>query len=258
MPLFDKFRDSRLRAQARLRQRELELIQAEKDSQEAIEREEEARRRDAAFQAAITKQKEEELEEYKRRYGENIHLLEAGQLRNGRDAQLQLVEERKKREEIAQREHTEAAHRRDEIQKEEAQREIEKEKAKMKFEEKQLEEKLLQAEKKRDREDLLHCNSAKALHELRNLIRLRYELDMDIWSMRGIGVADRNVVEKKMAKSDEILHLIRSRVENWSAESGWDELEWEYAAEVKERLLADGKRIWADDPPWPKPMGKLR
>jgi len=97
---------------------------------------------------------------------------------------------------------------------------------------------------------LINHNTTRALQELRDLIRERYELDMEIYRLRNISYANRDLVIKRMVKSDEILQKIHSIVEIWNPES-FNETEWPYAEQVKERLLADGKRIWATNPPWP-------
>jgi hypothetical protein len=113
------------------------------------------------------------------------------------------------------------------------------------------EKKILKADEKRQRDQLEKHNNPRALQELRDLIRERYELDMEIYRLRNVTPANRDLVIKRMVKSDEILQTIRSIVEIWNPES-FETIEWSYAEQVKDRLLADGKRIWATDPPWPK------
>jgi len=223
---------------------------------QAMEREEEARKKNYAYLVALAKQKEEELERSKLEFDRKIQELEAAQSRNDRDAQDRLTEERKKRDQVAQqllqeREDGKEARRQDEAKKRAAEARILAKKRKIELEQERQKAELLEAERMRQREDLWLNNSPKALQELRDLIRARYELDMEIWRMRNIDYADRDLVETSMHKSDNILQLIRSRVENWTADAGFEPEEWEYAAEIKERLNADGKRIWAVEPPWP-------
>lgn len=67
--------------------------------------------------------------------------------------------------------------------------------------------------------------------------------------------ANQPLWQKKMAQSDAILLEIQGKVSKWENTeyaSGWTNEEWEMAKEIKERLLAPGKRHWAEDPPWSK------
>lgn len=241
------------------RERELaeENMRLERQLQERRQRdeekEEEKRQKDILYQAALAKKRAEELEEEKRIHLEEIRRLEADHFSRNHEAQLRLAEERKKSEEVTQQLRKEREDR-DKAIRAEADRQ-QRLKQKKDAERRKMEEedmKLLQAEKQRQRDQLVNHNDSRALQELRDLIRERYELDMEIYRMRTYTEANRDLVEKRMVKSDEVLQKIRSIVEVWSPatfdESG---IEWVVAEQVKERLLADGKRIWATDPPWP-------
>ena len=134
----------------------------------------------------------------------------------------------------------------------EAERKRREQNKRIELEKKEREAKAEQAEKKRQRDELNNCNSPKALQELRELIRVRYELDMEIWRRKDESRSNRDLIQKLMVKSDEVLANIRSRVERWNEGEafGFEPEEWELAKEIKARLLADGKRIWGDEPPW--------
>ena len=222
--------------------------------QKAAEKEEEKTRRDAALQAALAKERAEELEQTKRSYDDKIRRLQATQFRNNHEAQVLLAQEKQRHEEVTQqlrkeREDWEKARRAEEARQQRVKQKTEAEKRESELQKEGEREKLLQAEKNRQRDQLVNHNTPRALQELRDLIRERYELDMLIYRLRNISLSNRDVVIKRMDKSDEILQKIRSIVEIWNPNS-FDETEWTYAQQVKERLLADGKRIWATDPPW--------
>jgi len=111
----------------------------------------------------------------------------------------------------------------------------------------------LEKEKKRqrDRMAMLEKNDPKALREFRELIRTRYELDISIWANRKVRRPDRPYVEDMMEKSDAILRQIRQVVDSWDQEGGnWTAEEWECAEEIRNRLDLEGKREWAENPPW--------
>jgi hypothetical protein len=93
--------------------------------------------------------------------------------------------------------------------------------------------------------------SPETLRELRELIRTRYELDVEIWSLRKVRKPDRPLVEEKMERSDAALGEIMNIVQAWDGtENSWTAGEWEQAQEIISRIEAEGKRIWAGNPPW--------
>jgi hypothetical protein len=94
--------------------------------------------------------------------------------------------------------------------------------------------------------------SPDSLYVLRELIRQKYALDVEIWSLRRVRWVDRGEVEDKMEKADAVLREIRDMVGAWQGtENTWDSpAEWARAQEIQDRLLSDGKREWMKDPPW--------
>jgi hypothetical protein len=93
--------------------------------------------------------------------------------------------------------------------------------------------------------------TTEALRNLRELVRTRYELDNEIWRRRDIRGPMRPEIIKKMQRSDAVLAEIQAIVATWEESPGtWDKKEWELAAEVRDRLLAEGKRKWENNPPW--------
>lgn len=107
-------------------------------------------------------------------------------------------------------------------------------------------------QRKRDMERMkLQMVSPDTLRNLRELIRERYELDVEIWSLRNVRRPDRWIVEEKMEKADAVLLKIFTIVHAWDTTQGsWTEAEWKQAKEVQTRVLAEGKRWWAGNPPW--------
>ena len=94
--------------------------------------------------------------------------------------------------------------------------------------------------------------SPESLRGLRELIRRKYELDMSLWADLKARKPDRPFVEAMMAQADAILLEIFTIVETWgdNSDGTWNNHEWELVQEVQERIQADGKRWWENNPPW--------
>lgn len=108
-----------------------------------------------------------------------------------------------------------------------------------------------QQQRQDERMRRLHTISTDTLRELRDLIRIRYELDVEIWSLRKVRKPDRPIVEEKMERADAVLTEIFAIVRAWdSTEKSWTKSEWEKAKDIQKRILADGKRQWSSNPPW--------
>ena len=89
------------------------------------------------------------------------------------------------------------------------------------------------------------------LRNLRELIRRKYALDVEIWENRDIRKPLRYVIEEKMEKADALLHEILSVVKAWDLKSPqWSAEERQLATDIKTRLEAKGKRWWVGNPPW--------
>lgn len=95
----------------------------------------------------------------------------------------------------------------------------------------------------------LRMSTPETLRRLRELIRARYELDLYIWSCKGVQKTDQQIVIRDGQKADAILKEIRDIVNTWE-ESEWDPAEWKVARMIKERLYTGEQRIWEGNPPW--------
>jgi len=105
--------------------------------------------------------------------------------------------------------------------------------------------------KRDERVGRLKVMSPDALCRLREHIRTRYQLDTEIWRLRKIRKADRGVVEEMMKRADMVLLEIYTIIKAWeNTESSWTSDEWDQVMEIQQRILAEGKRWWADNPPW--------
>ncbi|OQV06073.1 hypothetical protein CLAIMM_10705 [Cladophialophora immunda] len=89
------------------------------------------------------------------------------------------------------------------------------------------------------------------LRRLREMMRQRYALDLEIWSLRKVGRHNKGVVEDKMRRADALLAGIRAAV---GAMDGRDyfhhEADYQKLKEVKARVMAGGKKDWVQNPPW--------
>ena len=66
--------------------------------------------------------------------------------------------------------------------------------------------------------------------------------------MRG---PDRPLVEIMMERADAVLIEIYRMVDTWEENNSlWSRQEWELARDIKERIFAEGKRYWKNNPPW--------
>lgn len=101
------------------------------------------------------------------------------------------------------------------------------------------------------RKERLEKTTPSALRDVRNLIRTRYELDTFIWSLKGARGPDRPIVLEKMDKADAVLQQILTMVDTWEENNKlWTPEEWILARRIKGMIQAEGKRWWADNPPW--------
>ncbi len=102
--------------------------------------------------------------------------------------------------------------------------------------------------------------SPETLQSLRELIRTRYQLDVEIWNLRGVRKPDQPLVVMKMDKADDVLNEIMAIVNCWTenVDGHWTAEEWERVKDIQRRLRAQGKRNWAANPPWADkgPLGR--
>jgi hypothetical protein len=89
------------------------------------------------------------------------------------------------------------------------------------------------------------------IRNLRELIRKRYALDVEIWDLRHVKPRDRHVVEDMMRRSDATLRKIYRTVCEWDSPNAFESQEdWAKLQDIKTRIEEGGKRFWADNPPW--------
>ena len=104
------------------------------------------------------------------------------------------------------------------------------------------------------RQARLRVVSPDAIRRLRQLMRERYRLDIDIWNKRGVLNANQEHVIDLGEKSDAVLQEIYSIVESWdqSLFNGHPR-EWEIASRIKDQLAARKAKVWQGSPPWNDP-----
>lgn len=131
---------------------------------------------------------------------------------------------------------------------EEAQRQRDREIEEMRQRQRRLE----QRERENQRQERLRKTTPEALRRLRELIRTRYQMDIYIWSLRDVQMADQKIVIEEGRKADAILQEIYNIVDTWE-ESGWTAEEWKVAKKIKKHLSDHEQRIWENNPPWNEP-----
>lgn len=88
------------------------------------------------------------------------------------------------------------------------------------------------------------------IRDLGELIRKRYELDVEIWNLRDVAVHDRIVVLDKMHRSDAVMKKIYATIDAWDGPEAFDARDWRKFQEIKYRVMAGGQRTWTNNPPW--------
>jgi len=94
--------------------------------------------------------------------------------------------------------------------------------------------------------------TAEELSELGDLIRKRYQLDIQIHSERFLRPRDRDITQAKIREADALLSKIGRTVLSWDRPDFFEQGTGDYEAfqEVAERVLRPGKRDWVTEPPW--------
>lgn len=89
------------------------------------------------------------------------------------------------------------------------------------------------------------------MRNLRELIRRRYALDLEIWNKRKVRNRDRPKVEEMMVRADALLAQIRATVDSMdSREYFTTDDDYKKFKQIKIRIMAGGKRTWENNPPW--------
>lgn len=170
------------------------------------------------------------------------------QLRNARIVQEELKRQEEEREEEFKRQEAERVRKEAEREKQEAERRYvellnqERENQRLEREERE----------RQKRQRKLMEASPETLRSLRELIREKYHLDIEIWGLRGTRKANHWIVEQKMEKADAVFAEIMDMVRMWEhqTDGAWDAAEWERVQDIRTRLQTGGVRIWADNPVW--------
>ncbi|KAF2188026.1 hypothetical protein K469DRAFT_628283 [Zopfia rhizophila CBS 207.26] len=93
--------------------------------------------------------------------------------------------------------------------------------------------------------------TAEELRDLRDLIRTRYALDVEIWNLRHVKAFNRQKVHDKMRRADAALAKIERTVLSMDhIEFFEDPADYRKLQDIKVRVLEGGKRHWAVHPPW--------
>ena len=89
------------------------------------------------------------------------------------------------------------------------------------------------------------------IRALRDLIRQRYALDIQIWEKRNNTVFQRRLLNEKMKKADAALIDINRCLVDWNYPERFESREqYEKFQEIKHRIETGYKRKWQDEPPW--------
>lgn len=105
---------------------------------------------------------------------------------------------------------------------------------------------------RQERYENMRQSSPEAMRDLRELIRIRHELDIKIWNLRHVRRPNRPIVQGHMEKADAIMEEILDMMELWGDNSDhrWTLEEWEKIEVIRDRIREGGYRRWAENPPW--------
>lgn len=93
--------------------------------------------------------------------------------------------------------------------------------------------------------------TAENIRELRELIRYRYTLDVEIWEKRNVKRFQQYLIKPKMTRADAALATIIATLENWNRQEFFKTREeYERFCEIKRRIDEGDKRNWTKNPPW--------
>lgn len=89
------------------------------------------------------------------------------------------------------------------------------------------------------------------LRELKDLIRHRYSLDVELWHNRYNDNWSQYLQEEKIRKADATLVQLKRMVRDMDRRDNFETAEeYKMFKEVRDRILEKGKRNWTDNPPW--------
>lgn len=93
--------------------------------------------------------------------------------------------------------------------------------------------------------------TAEQIRDLRELIRHRYSLDIEIWRQSKVKSFKRRRLEENMRRSDATLEHIRRILVDWDRREYFaSDVEHLKFIDIKTRLLKGVKANWAQNPPW--------
>ncbi|KAK3679079.1 hypothetical protein LTR78_001532 [Recurvomyces mirabilis] len=94
--------------------------------------------------------------------------------------------------------------------------------------------------------------SVKNVRHVRDLIREKYRLDIEVWRRKRVQVDARFKIEEDARKADAILEEIVSIVSDWDNDVFDTPEEWEMAEEIKNGIpkLDEPYVLWRTSPPW--------
>lgn len=90
-----------------------------------------------------------------------------------------------------------------------------------------------------------------SIRRLREIIRLRYALDTEIWSLREAKSYSRGYLNKNIMRSAAVMENIKQTLQDWVRREYFStDLEHVKFQEIKRRLIGGHEANWLDKPPW--------
>lgn len=93
--------------------------------------------------------------------------------------------------------------------------------------------------------------TADNIRELRELIRYKYALDIEIWKQREVKEYARDHCKENMRRSDAALVTLKNTLVAWDRREFFtSDDEYDKFRDIKDRLMTGDKIVWEKSPPW--------
>ncbi|KAJ9663047.1 hypothetical protein H2198_001039 [Neophaeococcomyces mojaviensis] len=128
-------------------------------------------------------------------------------------------------------------HQREEYRRQEVERTLREQQQRDREQEEMRQKRIMLEQRERDNgyRERLRKTTPEALRHVRDLIRIRYYLDIHIWNCRGVQKADRALVMQEAAKADAILQEIYDIIGTWEESLFPDNPEeWRVAKKIRD------------------------
>jgi hypothetical protein len=92
--------------------------------------------------------------------------------------------------------------------------------------------------------------TAEEIRDLRELMRQKYSLDLQVWNLRHSHARDKKFLDEKMQKADAALVKIRQTVLSWNSPDFFEtKADYQRFISIRGTVMRSTIRIWMKNPP---------